>query len=464
MLSLILAFILVLTSFALSVISILYTPWTSFTYNSEHFIHSLLQCDNCPSNYKYSDYECIKILSCQNKEEFLCELSKKLSQSSKIFFGFEICALIFQLLILKRLTLRAFNKKFGKTGLFLILVWILPLIKAVGLTVFIIDSSLSFDDSEDSLKPLIGIYLQFASTGTMLFASAVIMIFKLHLAYKGIGKQYKVPHAKFLVSILLLMLAQVFYILSFVYPTGEYLEFDSVEIGKNFVLNSEISEERLSLNCAWGQECQFSEDVCDVYKILNQTSRVGLYLNCFMYLSLIFWIDGFFHLMMGTEFSAFLMNLLFPIFYSILMLVGIIYYSINSHIEFGSNCKIEDFAKNWSLCPKEGLDFYILSTIFVFLSSILYIFLYIKTVKKTIFTRPVTSIEQEPNLKIKPSTIVPSLDNSAVVTVDIMKQDSFTITSLNEPNNNLCRYCNLPLPMLSEDSTPYHYKCFILNN
>lgn len=367
------SFILILSSFIISSISFLKLPWTSFTYESSKFTQELFTGKSTMPNYGQGDYSCINSISCHQGDNDLCELSTSLLLARQILLPFELIFIVFQFFIIERLILVLFRKPIGNSNFFLIIIWLCPIVKTVGILVFLLVANVSVDyntTQDKVVKAEIGITLSFVCLGLSALGTIVLLIFKVHK-----NEQVRMPDddldvSKYLNSGLLLIMSFLFLILANIYPFGTFEEFDIVKIGLTSIKEIDGYSDNLSFECIAEQECQISDDTCRIYKALKSTRESSVFLESFCYLFGLMWLENYIIVITKTQYINKISLMCCPVLYFVLTFSNLLHFCLKGHVKITSECNISNFNTDWQICSDLGLIFFIVSLVFCFLALI----------------------------------------------------------------------------------------------
>lgn len=469
----ILSFLLVTSCFVLSMFSLLRAPWTSFESNDSRFEQSLFSSLQSPDEYDRADYTCLEALTCSGQDNDICSISQKLILARSVFLPFEVLSLATQVFILERLILKLFNKPFGSPNYFLFLIWAFPLFKAIGAVIFLILSDVSFDSSysRGEVKAEYGIYINFASIFASILASLLMIFFKVHKTGKLWRVQAKVSTGKFFNPMLMYLISQTLFILSNVYPTASYNEFNVVNINVEYVQSMDGYKDYMPIPCIAGQECKISEYTCKVFNSLSTTSNIVSNIRSVSYVFALLWGESFLHLLIKIRLGTNFLNFAYPILFVTFCIIGLVYYVIKANLGYGAKCNIEDFTDGWALCAELGTTFYIITVIFGFLTVITYVLIYAIYSTRAGFGREQKIMDDSPDDDLKKDHLDKTqMDNNAVKTApNIIRQTTnMTVTTVQTLSNKECFYCHKSIPTgekyMTEGQSIFHMKCYLVND
>ena len=415
--------ILLVSSFLISSVSILKLPWTSFTYNNTKYTQELFSGKSSQEKYREGDYYCIESISCNSNNQDLCDISKNLHLARQLFLPFEICCLIMQLFIIERLILKLLRKPIGNSFFFLMIIWICPIIKTIGILVFLLIPKASLDTSnneENTVKAEIAVFLLIASLCLLIVANVLLLVFKVYKSEQGNLQIEEVEINKFITSGFLLVLSFVLFLLANIYPAGTIDEYDIIELGLTDIKKIDEYENGLSFECIAEQECLMIKDICNVLKTFKSIRESSVYIEAFGYLFGLIWVENFVLLLLKTRYINKLSLIITPILYFVLNFSMLLLYCIKGRVNFTSGCKINSSKEDWNVCASKGILFYIVSLIFSFLSLITFEFNIILYTNKqeagSITERPSIMAINTIEIKKIHASNVAHIDNSALFT------------------------------------------------
>ena len=462
----------------LSIVSLLSSPWTTFESDSLTFTHNLLNSVSTPSNYKYSDYTCLSSLSCKNPNNSdLCAISLKLEKARNIYLIFEIISLFIMLMIIERLIFKILNRPSGSVKFLLFLIWIFPLVKSIGLATFLIISNVSLDNGNGSkdVKSESGVIISFTALGLSIAGSLLMIVGRISSSQKLIKLNINVPTSRFVNPLFIFTISQVLLILSIVYPTASYNDFSEITTNIHYVFHKD-NFYNLPMSCVAGQECQVLNQTCSIFDSLFTTEKILRIIEIISYGFLFLWIESFTHLLLKIRIGTNFVNYSYPVLYVIFKLIELIVYIASANISYGADCNIEEFTNGYQLCAEIGTTFYIIGTVFTFLSMIVYELSYGIYAAHS-GTPTIGKVVAEPEDDLKKNHVkelsITNLDNFADKTSSDMKlrnEDLATEFTLNSAASIIveeCNHCKKPFKNnesgITEGKNKYHYRCYVIS-
>lgn len=391
--------------------------------------------------YGQGDYSCINSISCDQNDHDLCELSKSLLLARQIFLPFELAFIVFQFFIIERLILVLLRKPVGNSNFFLIIIWLCPIFKTIGILVFLLVANVSVDynnTQEKVVKAEIGVTLSFVCLGLSALGTIVLLVFKVHKNEQPPMPDDDLDVSKYLNSGLLLVISFLFLILAHIYPVGSFEEFDKVKVGFTSIQQIDGYGDNLSFECIAQQECEFSDDTCMVYKALKSARESSVFLEAFSYIFGLLWLESYIIVITKSQYINKVSLMSFPVLYFILLFSNLLQFSIKGRVKITSECKISELNNNWQICSELGLVFFIVSIVFCFLALISFEFTILLYGKKR-----EAEIENQNNLAMGTFDIkkvqainTTQLDNSAIFTYNpnIVADQTISTLEASSPN------------------------------
>ncbi|OMJ94245.1 hypothetical protein SteCoe_2580 [Stentor coeruleus] len=460
------------TCLILTLYSLLGSPWTSFEVNSLEFTHNLLFSLNSPDLYKYADYQCLKEISCPlSKDSDLCKISSKLVTAKKICLTFEIISIFTMIMLLERLILKIVNKPYGSPNFFLFLMWVLPILKSVGITSFIIISNVNMtqNSKSDEINSKYGIYLSLTSLALSIASAVCMIIGKVHKSKHVIKFKIITSTGRFVNPLLMLIVTEVLFILSKVYPTASFNGFSEITINIYYV-NKMSNYNNFSIPCVTGQECLVSQDECDIFHSLDSVGDIVFYLEAIGYLFVFLWLEASLNLLFKLRLGTNFLNYMYPLAYLVSLLASLIYYAVKSKVSYGAQCNIEDFNNDYVLCAEIGTTFYIISIVFATLTMITYQLMYaIFAVGSNADKKVITDISDFKMSKNNNDEIhVQNIEKVAEKTSNEPKSIIGVLTTGPSMKNKFCEACKKDFKPsetgITDKGKKYHYKCYVISD
>ncbi|CAG9325391.1 unnamed protein product [Blepharisma stoltei] len=389
------SFILTASLF-ISFASILTPKWNSFSYNEETFNYGMLDCDDCPAEYKNTNPNCLVAISCkEDSSSELCSIGRKLMRARSSVISSEVIAGLFTILLLERLFYMLFRKAYGKLWIFYALIGVVTSSKFAGFLSYIeitqskissnCDNNKNICNSDGPNYLLSSLILSGIGCGFVILA--IILRNKAEdkeKELKGLENGYILMNGKVAAVILLgalfTGLALDWDWISFQSPkkmTGTIISMDTYR-------KNSISIHNLDYNCISGPSCASESDLaitqreCAAFDKLSKAGYIYYWMITFSLLFLVLWLEHLLYLVLKKQFGASELNYVWPSLCVLFNLIGIISWFNLSEVSYRANCRVKASDDNISFCPEDGPILSIVSLFCEFFAAVFYCVIYSK--------------------------------------------------------------------------------------